>query len=331
MRKKLFALGMMMAVSSAFIGGCGEKNQGTENSKEVTSEKEEKKEEPKKEEETKKEENESTSEVEESTLLKDLVDANKFDDIVEKNGRVSYTLYSINGDGSETNWSYYQDKTRFVYSDIYGPVIFEGEDITYAKDEESGESFIYLFIGDEYEKFKSGFYVETIYGYSDDEEITSEEEKDGMLYLETKMSKESTEELVASYGYTSDDYDYVICEYVIESESKLIHSLKSYIVLGEKKSLFGSTQYNKDCEEYILDKTITDKIFGEDSRTLTVVADAGTTDEKTYTQTVTKGSYIYCFIPEEFEKKLYADSECTQVLEIDKTKDQTGYLKRIKE
>ena len=72
-------------------------------------------------------------------------------------------------------------------------------------------------------------------------------------------------------------------------------------------------------------------IFGDDFRTLTVITDPGTDDEKTYTQTVTKGSAFQIIASEEYDPEFNSDKECTQVCtdeSLDTTDDQTVYMKK---
>ena len=112
--------------------------------------------------------------------------------------------------------------------------------------------------------------------------------------------------------------------------SLLVLEMKCYAVKGGKSILYSDTVPDLDAEEYVPDQSITDGVFGDDFRTLTVIADAGTDEEKAYSQTATRGSLIYSMIPDEYEQRLYVDSACT--IEKD-SKDwvsaQTYYIKRL--
>lgn len=304
MKKKIVALGIMLILTSAVFVGCGEKNQDADNSQEVSS-------------------------VQENTsFLSDLAEINTIDSMVDRNGRVFYTIKEIMADGTNISYTIYQDKTRFVSVDDNGLLIEENGDV-YGTDTEENLPIRYLFIGDTYDDFVEEYKMEAICGYDAEEKITSKEVRDGVIYLETELAKEAYEEYYIAYGYTSDNVDYILSEYEIDSETKEIYDLKTYVVFDEEKTLLANVIRDKECEEYVADKEITDGVFGSDSRTFSVVTDAGTTDEKIYTQTVTKGSGIIIYIPEEFEETIYADAEYTEEIVIDRTKDQTGYLKRI--
>lgn len=241
-----------------------------------------------------------------------------------------YTVKGILADGSDISYTIHQDKTRYVLEDTYGTLIDENGDV-YGTDTELGIPVRYLFIGDTYENFIADYKVESLYEYNEKEKITSKEVRDGIIYLETESPKESVEMHDFSYGLASDDADFIISEYTIDSETKEIFEIKTYAVLEEQKTLYYDVILDRECKEYTPDKEITDGVFGNDSRTISVIADAGTPNEKTYTQTVTKGSSINLYIPEEFEQKVYRNAECTENVEIDRTKDQTVYLKRIAE
>ena len=46
--------------------------------------------------------------------------------------------------------------------------------------------------------------------------------------------------------------------------------------------------------------------------TLTVIADAGTEEEQTYKQSVSKNSEFYIHLMPEYEQIFYTDSDCTE-------------------
>lgn len=306
LKKKIGVLGMMLVLTSAILAGCGGKEQVTDSSQKIS------------------------AEQEDISLLKDMEEINTLDSMVERNGRVFYTLKEIMADGTDVSYTVYQDQTRYVEVDQYGILIEENGDV-YGMDIEQDDHFPFhaLFIGDAYEDFMENYKVVSIYGYDEREKIISNDIRDGVIYLETEIPKESVEEYYTAYGYTSDEVDYILSEYEIDSETKEILDLKVYMVSGEKKMFCSEVILDRECEEYVPDKEITDGVFGDDLRTLYAVVDAGTADEKTYTQTVTRGNYIVFYIPEEYEEELYADAECTEEAEIDSTKDQKVYLKRI--
>lgn len=304
MKKKICVFGMAFVLTMAALTGCGEKNQEAGKLQEPA------------------------FEQEDTTLLKDMEEINTLDSIVDRNGRVFYTVKETMADGTDGSYTLYQDKTRYVLVDEYGTLIDENGDV-YGMDTEQGIPIHCLFIGDTYEGFAADDKVWTLYEHNAEEKITSKEVKDGMIYLETELPREVSEEYYSVYGFTSDDADYILSEYEIDSETKEIIELKSYVVEGEKKTLYSDVILDRECEEYIPDKEITDGVFENESRTLSVVADAGTAEEKTYTQTVAKGGGIPLYIPEEYDQKVYADAECTEEADIDRTKDQTVYLKRI--
>ncbi len=303
MKKKICVSGMMFALMVAVFAGCGGENQSTGKSQKVS------------------------SEQEDTALLKDMEEINTLASMVDRNRRVFYTLKGIMADGTDVSYTVYQDKNRYVETDGDEILIEENGDV-YGMGMEQGIPFRCLFIGDTYAEFAESK-TELIYGYDEDEKIILKEVRDGMIYLETELSKEAAEQYYTVYGYTIDEVDYIFSEYEIDSETKEIVELKTYVVSGEKKILYSDVTVDRECEAYTPDEEITDGVFGSNSRTLSVVADAGTADEKTYTQAVTEGSSIILFIPEDFEQTVYADAECTEEVEIDRAKDQTVYLKRV--
>ena len=312
MKKKICVLGMVFALASAVFAGCGEKDRSETDSQEQSSEQE------------------VTSEQDYNEFMQELERINSVDSMINKYGYAGYTCKETLADGSDFLYTIYKDENREVYTDKYGVLIKENQDI-YGNDEENDLYIRYLFIGDTYEEFRSFYFDVSIHEYSEKEEVTLKEVKDGMIYLETEIKDGIDKELLATYGFESENIEYILTEYVIDESTLEIYEVKSYVVMGNQKNIFLSVKWEKECEEYILDEEIIEGVYGDDSRTLSVVVDEGTADEKVYTQTVTKGSAIIVMIPEEFEQKVYADPECTEEAIVDKMNDQTLYLKRIEE
>lgn len=96
MKKKICIIGILLVFTSAILAGCGgNKNQGTDNSQEIS------------------------SEQENTNLLKDMEEINTFDSIIARNGKLFYTVKGILADGSDISYTIYQDKTRYVLEDTY--------------------------------------------------------------------------------------------------------------------------------------------------------------------------------------------------------------------
>lgn len=304
MKKQICVSGVLLVLMAAVLTGCNGENQDTE------------------------EPQETGLAQEDIAFLKELEEVNAIDSMAERNGRVFYTITEITADGTEDSYTVYEDEARYVLTDDYGILIEENGDV-YGMDTEQGIPYHSLFIGDAYEDFVTDYKQKLVYAYDTEERITSKEVKDGMIYLETELPIELAGGYYEAYGYTSDNVDYILSEYEIDSETKEIFRLKTYMVSGEKKALYSEVVLEKECEEYVPDQELRDGVFGGEARTVSVITDAGTAEEKTYTQTVTKGGEISFYIPEEFEETLYADAACTEAVEADRTSDQTVYLKRI--
>lgn len=312
MKKKICLLGMVFVLALAVFAGCGEKDQSETNSQEQSSEQE------------------VTSEQDYDEFMQELERINSVDSMINKYGHVSYACIETLADGSNFLYTVYKGENRDVYTVEQGFLINENEDI-YGMDVETNSYMRYLCIGDTYEEFRSFYFDVSIHEYNEEEEVTLKEVKDGMIYLETEVKDGINKEVLATYGFESENIEYILTEYVIDESTLEIYQVKTYVVQGNQKNLFLDVKWEKECEEYILDEEIIEGVYGDDSRTLSVVVDEGTADEKVYTQTVTKGSSIIVLIPEEFEQKVYADPECTEEAIIDKMNDQTLYLKRIEE
>lgn len=266
----------------------------------------------------------------ESGILEELGEANQFDSIVDRNGRLFYTVNCIFKDGHESPYTIYKDGTRYVQDDEYRLLIIEDDDV-YGYDKEEEEYFRCLFI-DSYDLFVESWELSAVYRPDEREEILSREDKDGIIYLETSGAGECVEDVYTSYGFSREDVDSVYCEYVIDEDTLQILDVKSYVVKDDEKILYSEIILDADCDEYVPDEELMDGVFSDDSMTLTVITDAGTDDEKIYSRTVTKGSCIRVEPGDDFYYELYEDPGCEiKAVDIDRTEDETVYLKRRNE
>ncbi|MCD8347880.1 MAG: hypothetical protein LUD16_08050 [Lachnospiraceae bacterium] len=257
---------------------------------------------------------------EENDFLQELIEPNLLDELVAKYGRVSFTLTWYCADGTETYWTVYQDDTYYVDDDIDELQIDTANDV-YGIDYEADTIYRYLFIGEDCEPFIEGMEAASLFTYNEGEEIVSREVSDGMIYLETVVyyTDDYTTEDLIDCGYDGEEYEYEIADYVIDEETYEILELRTYAVSGEKKTLFTEAVLDKEPEEFVPDEEITEVVFGEGS-SFTVITDAGTDEETAYTQTISASGSILVMCGDEFDDYLYADPECTEVLE-----DFTGY------
>ncbi len=259
-----------------------------------------------------------------------LEEANKLDSIIDRHGRLSYEVRNDMKDGSKYDWRLYADDKRYVSFYDWGTAIIEGNE-SYGIDTyyEPPEPYRRVFI-DSFESFVEETELTKIFAINVHEQIVSKETKDGLVYLETSIPSEFCEESYTFLGYSKDEVDEVIEEYVIDEASLEILDIKSYVVKGEEKIFAFGYTLDTDCDEYVPEKELTDAVFAEDDiRTETIIVDAGTDKERTITQTVKKGCGFVPYMGKEFSPYLYSDPGCFKKIEkTDKTKDLTAYVKR---
>ncbi|MCD8347879.1 MAG: hypothetical protein LUD16_08045 [Lachnospiraceae bacterium] len=268
---------------------------------------------------------------EDDEFLQELVEPNLLDELAAQYGRVSLTLTVFYTDGTESDWTIYQDNTYYVSEDEYGIMVDEGGDV-YGIDYETEETYRYLFVGDAYESFREEMELPSCYAYSENEQIVSREVSDGMIYLETVLYYADAPvylENRAQFGFEESELVYELTEFVIDEETNEILTVNSYAVSNEEMTLFMTTTLNREPEEYVPDEELTGAVSGEDV-SLSVVTDAGTDEEAVYTQTMSEGGTIIIQCGNEFDAYYYADPDCTEVLESIAGYD-TVYLKRVDE
>ena len=273
----------------------------------------------------------NNSGMDDDSLMKALEASNQYDAILEKNGSFVMKVYGTHADGTIDDYTLYFSDGRYVNDNKYRTLITENGDV-YGFDKTYNLPMRYLFIGDYYNTHETEFCPKSGFEYSEKEKVTSRREENGRIYLETSISTDdpAAAATLASWGFSPDEIDSEHTEYTIDAGSLLILELKSYVVTGDKRILYSNSVLDLDAEEYVPDQSIIDGVFGDDFRTLTVIADADTDEEKAYSQTVTRGSLIYSLMPDEYEQMLYVDSACTiEKDSMDLVSDQTYYLKRL--
>lgn len=266
-----------------------------------------------------------------SSVLMEIESANKFDTLVEKYGKLAGRTTYISKDGTEFSEYCYKDTDFYVYESGSYVYIDENGDV-YGFNDTVNLPYRTIFIGDNYsEEYRSMAEGVALFGYSDYEEVTSQKTENGVIVIETTIQKDSDTWLYESLGYTADEIDHYKYVYEADENTKELSGYKAYIVKEEQEIPALEVTVITDCETYVPDEQLRASVFGDDFRTLTVITDPGTEDEKTYTQTVTKGSVFEIAASEEYDPQLYSDKECTQVLtdeNLDTSADQTVYMKK---
>nr|MCR4908909.1 DUF3089 domain-containing protein [Lachnospiraceae bacterium] len=246
---------------------------------------------------------------------------------LKRNGRYLYEFKHYLADGSVQEEFYYEDDTRYVADDSWDIFILEDNE-AYDYEKEPDRYYRYLF-PDNFDSFKDSLTYPSMFKKGEGETIISKEVRDGLIYMKTFVPYEDFEEYADYYGYSGETVDSIMYEYVIDEATDEILELNGYVVKDGKKTIYIEGKYDPDCEVYVPDKELVDAIFGEDTRTVNVITDAGTEHEKKYSQTVTKGSYVLFWQGEDFYPALYSDPECVTKLEnVDITEDSTIYAKR---
>ncbi|MCR4655465.1 MAG: DUF3089 domain-containing protein [Lachnospiraceae bacterium] len=263
-------------------------------------------------------------------LLVLLDEVNNLDVFLDRHERLTCTIKNTAKDGTNDDWSFYADDKRYVAFYGWGTEVIEDNEV-YGIDEtyDPPVPFRRVFI-DNFDAYAEDTKFTDYYSISGYEKIISKEVKDGLIYLKTCIPGEFCWDSFSYLGYSKDEVDELIEEYVIDEGSLEIRENNSYISQdGEMIFIYGIA-FDTDCDEYIPEKELTDAVFAKDDiRTDTVIVDAGTDNEKTFTQTIRKGGIFSVCTGNEFCDALYTDPEClTKTGETDKTKDITVYLKR---
>ena len=136
------------------------------------------------------------------------------------------------------------------------------------------------------------------------------------LIITTSLPAEDTKETVEGYGYECEEGDSMRVVYTVDAQTYALVEETTEIVkadgavetLGGIKVTFNPERPESADEMY---RFLTES---ENMRTVTVILDPDTEEEKTYSAVLPAGTPVYPILPEGYET-LYTDKECTQVLE----------------
>jgi len=260
--------------------------------------------------------------------LAEIFEKNTFAYLTEKNGRVSYTQQLYYADGTQETWTFYQDPDRYVFTTPDERIIIEDDDV-YGYNYLLDAPTRYLFV-DGYEDFVANKRLPAIALASPEETVTDCEESEGTVRVTTETRSQDGFDVLPLFGYSKQDSDTLITEYVIDTGTEEILELTSYFMKDDEKVRIGSYELEPECDVYVPEPEITDVVFSDDTRTVTVIADAGTEEERIFTQTAGKGCAVGIWTGDAYEDMVYTDPECLYAAEEGKLyEDTTSYCKRV--
>jgi len=180
------------------------------------------------------------------------------------------------------------------------------------------------------EKFAAPLVAE---GMADDT-VLEIDENNYYFYITARPSAQRTAEILALYGEEG-QYQYVKAEYTV---SKTTLSIVAVKYLGVKENRKEAGLYRMTVTYNSTDMTEAEEMFGyvtdasHEMRTVTVILDPNTKDERTVSATARQGDPIALRLGDGY-KVLYTDRECTEVYKSDGTyvADEMLYCPKVTE
>lgn len=272
----------------------------------------------------------STPQNTEVNVLKEMESANSNEALSAKYDKIAFRFTYTYADGSVDGRYCYQDGERHVNETDYNLQINENGDI-YGFDYDLNQAYYCAFVGDAYAEFKYLNCGLAYYGLDPNEIILSQDEKDGIISLYTKMiwDKDSVDGYAGgSFFFEAGAVDHFEMSYKVDAQTYEIIEYIVFAVLSDgTKQAVTECERVLDPEKYVVDEQLKELVFGGEQRTLTITAYPGTAQETVYTQTTSKESSFQVYCPE--GGQLYEDVECTKQFQgsSDKTVDVHLYYK----
>ena len=157
-------------------------------------------------------------------------------------------------------------------------------------------------------------------------------EENGMLTVETVMNREdAVREYPDDNNITEmEETDLYVQKYVADTETYEIQEYFEYIEKADgTRKLIRESKLSYDGEKYEVSEELKAQLDSGDTRTVTLIADPGTDNEKEYSVSVCKGGIVQIILGEGYST-FYSDEACTQVYEgiADRENDKTLYTKK---
>ena len=222
----------------------------------------------------------------------------------------------------------YIDNEKY-YEDINGKKMIFSEDYSYV--DSAGQESTWLEFNDEklvYDDFDNLYFSEEFIPH---ETVISCQEKNGDLYIKTRISKEDVQE----FGFNLKEFEegqYFESEYVVDPENYLLKKVVNRKCMDGRKSVVVrelNIKYNVEEPEKVKEIYTVMK-NDEKMRNITVVLNPGSVTEQTFCRRVEKGHEIYMDLPDDYYE-MYVDKEMTQNFtgDIDKNSDLQLYTRKL--
>ena len=263
-------------------------------------------------------------------ILFAMVAANTREALTANNERAAYRVGFSFKDGTTINARNYIDKEKYVYEeDGYLEVDADGKVATYWDDSQVYATV--LFVGDAYEQsllYRPGAW----YQYEPTEKVTQITEENGRLLIEAEITDEGVlRQYAEDYGFEAAKVKRIVMNYVIDAQDYEIYRL-----VGMGQFADGSThiymEVNREehVEEYMIPDGIAEILSCKETRSITLIENPGTDQEKTNTYQVPRGFLCQLALPIEYDPMLYADASFTKAFESngDYTVDVIGYIRK---
>ena len=147
----------------------------------------------------------------------------------------------------------------------------------------------------------------------DDDEITEMTESDGRITLTTVSTVSNAD----AEFYPEEIQDEIVpgtksvCKLEVDAETYIIYSGKTYLQKPDGTELkVGEFMFSYDVTPYEPSEEMLQIINGTD-KTVTLIADPGTEQEKTYVKSCGENGRLLVMLPDGYEK-IYEDESCTQ-------------------
>ncbi|MCD8239405.1 MAG: hypothetical protein LUC92_08735 [Clostridiales bacterium] len=232
----------------------------------------------------------------EENVLKAAAEAEQIYNLLSKYDNVYYKTAYYDADGEEYLTEYeYADKDMYVSEEDSGDIYIATADRIMGLDADGNVSEYVVMDGSGYDYWTADK-EDFMFTYNDEEEVLSQTEEDGNIIVSSRLD---TDEGYEEYTYT------------IDSETmEMSHVSTVYYDTEGNVDVSSEQELGFNTDVYEIPVEIAAAMSLEETRTVTVISDPGTDEEKVQTQEIGKGVFAKIALAEDYTT-MYDDEACT--------------------
>ena len=253
------------------------------------------------------------TQAEDTSVLEKIEAANRIETMLQQAERIAYRSNTYDARGGIHSQYAYADKDLIVCENDDG-ITIDQDGQRFGFDNNEKRPFAAIFLDDAQESVA----VDSLtYAAEPAEQLLECTQEEGKLtvnsFIDDMQHLSDCRAYLMDLGYASPEILRLCCRYVLEEASYEIESITFTVDLADGSSLlvWECTRVESP-EPYEIPQELTQQLFSEDSRTVTVILDPDSQEEQEISIQVGKGCLVRVY-PSDAHPNIYRDRSCFQL------------------